>query len=120
MVTGRLPFRAREFSQLIVLIASPKDPPLEHLRGKVPQGLERIIGIALQKKRRHRYQKIDELADDLRELKYELALEEKVRTSQQRSQGGLSGSLRLSRVRVNESHDTEHCHFKFEGASNLS
>ena len=108
MVTGRLPFRAREFSQLIVLIAGPKDPPLEHLRGKVPQGLERIIGIALQKNRRHRYQKISELADDLRELKYELAIEEKVRSSQHRSQGGLSGQLRLSRIGVDDSHHTEH------------
>lgn len=109
MVTGRLPFKAREFSQLIVLIAGPKDPPLEYLRGKVPQGLERIIGIALQKNRRHRYQKVSELANDLRDLKYEMALDEKVRSSQQRSQGGLSGSLRLSKVRGDdEPHYTEH------------
>ncbi|HET6861544.1 MAG TPA: protein kinase [Pyrinomonadaceae bacterium] len=108
MVTGRLPFRARDFSQLLVLIAGPKDAPLEYLRGKAPQGLERIICKALQKRRRDRYQKVIELAEELRELKYELALEEKVRTSQRRSEGGISAPLNFSSIRVNDSHDTEH------------
>ncbi|HZJ46023.1 MAG TPA: protein kinase [Pyrinomonadaceae bacterium] len=107
MVTGRLPFRSRDFSQLLVLIAGPKDAPLEYLRGKAPQGLERIIAKALQKRRKDRYQKILDLADDLRDLKYELALEEKVRTSR-RSEAGISAPLTFSSVRANESHDTEH------------
>ena len=48
MVTGRLPFRAKDFSELLVSIAGPKDPPLEYLREKAPLGLQRIIGRSLQ------------------------------------------------------------------------
>ena len=108
MVTGRLPFRAREFSQLLVLIAGPKEVPVEYLKGKAPQTLEFIITKALQKSRRARYQKISEMANDLRDLKFDLALEEKIRTSQRRSEGGISAPLSFSSIRVNESHDTEH------------
>jgi len=104
MVTGRLPFKSKDFGQLLVLIAGPKDPPLEALRGKAPSGLDRIISKALQKKRKARYQKISELANDLRDLKFDLAVEEKVR----KSQGTDSGSLSLGSVGFDKSEDIEH------------
>jgi predicted ATPase/tRNA A-37 threonylcarbamoyl transferase component Bud32 len=107
MVTGRLPFRAKDFSELLVAIAGPKDPPLEYLRDRAPLGLQRIIGRALQKSRKARYQKIGDLANDLRDLKIDLALEEKVRTSQRKGDSAVSGPLSLSSVGF-ESHDTEH------------
>ena len=91
MVTGRVPFRAQEFSQLIVLIAGPTDPPLELLHGRIPASLERVIGRALQKKRKSRYQSVAELASDLRDVKLELELEAKLQTSKQ--PGDLPGSL---------------------------
>jgi predicted ATPase/serine/threonine protein kinase len=82
MVTERVPFRAKDMSQLIAFIAGPKDPPLEYLKGKAPAGLERIIGKALQKKRKARYQQASELANDLRSLKFDVELEQKFATGQ--------------------------------------
>ncbi len=108
MVAGRVPFRATEFSQLIALIAGPKDPPLEYLKGKAPAGLERIIGKALQKKRKSRYQKISELASDLRSLKLDVELEEKFRTSQRSSDRLVSGPLGVSDTLFKTSQAEEH------------
>jgi non-specific serine/threonine protein kinase len=82
MVTGRVPFKAKDFSQLLMLIAGSNDPPLELLKDKIPIRLEHIIAKALQKKRKARYQTISELARDLKEIKLEIELDLKLKTSQ--------------------------------------
>jgi hypothetical protein len=51
------------------------------LEGRVPASLERVIGRALQKSRKSRYQTIGELANDLKEVKLELELEARMRNS---------------------------------------
>jgi predicted ATPase len=108
MATGRVPFRAEDFGQLIVLLAGPKDPPLELLNGRVPVGLERVIGKALQKKRKARYQTISELARDLKDIKLEIELEVKLRTSKHTGERVL-GSGPLSRREIPfETEGTEH------------
>jgi non-specific serine/threonine protein kinase len=108
MVTGRVPFRAEDFGQLIMILAGPTDPPLELLNGKVPVGLERVIGKALQKKRRARYQSIGELARDLKHIKLEIELEVKLRTSRP-ADVRVPGSESLNRREApSESAGTEH------------
>ena len=74
MVTGRVPFRADTFAQLIMILAGTKDRPLKLSNGRVPAGLERVIGRALQKTAA-RYQTISELSRDLKDIKLELELE---------------------------------------------
>jgi non-specific serine/threonine protein kinase len=96
MATGSVPFHAKDFGQLIMLLAGPQDPPLELLSGKVPVGLERVISKALQKKRKARYQTISELASELKEVKLEIEFEVKLRTSKHSTERGL-GSGPLSR-----------------------
>jgi len=105
MATGRLPFRAGDFSQLLMLIAGPGEPPLEILEGRVPPSLERVIGRALQKKRKSRYQTVGELANDLKDVKLELELEAKLRTSSQTG-GRASGPLTMVGRSIPET--TEH------------
>ncbi|HLE63763.1 MAG TPA: protein kinase [Pyrinomonadaceae bacterium] len=107
MVTGRVPFTASDFSGLIALIASPADPPLEWLKHKAPLGLERIIGKALQKKRKSRYQKISELGSDLRDLKLEIELEVKLRGSPRTGERA-SGPLSQAENQLKRSELTEH------------
>jgi predicted ATPase/serine/threonine protein kinase len=108
MVTGRVPFKAKDFSELILLIAGPKDPPLELLKDKVPLGLERIIGRTLQKRRKSRYQNISDLAADLRDLRLELELEEKFRASRRTGDGSISSPLSWSDAQLERSQATEH------------
>jgi len=79
MVTGRVSLQAKDFGQLIMILAGPTDPPLELLSGKVPVGLERLLAGA-PKKRKARYQTVRELAAELKDVKLELELE-KLRTS---------------------------------------
>jgi len=83
MATGRLPFKSKDFGELLMLIAGSTEPPLEMLEGRVPPSLERVIGRALQKSRKSRYQTIGELANDLKEVKLELELEARMRHSRQ-------------------------------------
>lgn len=110
MVTERVPFRAKDMSQLIAFIAGPKDPPLEYLKGKAPAGLERIIGKALQKKRKARYQKASELANDLRSLKFDVELEQKFATGQRSGSRSLYEPVghadTLSKTSQGEEHPT--------------
>src|SRR5215813_4405410 len=107
MATGRVPFRADDFGQLMVLLTGPKDPPLELLNGRVPVGLERIIGRALQKKRKARYQTISELSRDLKDTKLEIELEVKLRASKHTGERAL-GSGPLTKREIPEAEGTEH------------
>jgi len=108
MVTGRVPFKAEDFGQLIVLLAGSNDPPLELLNGKVPIGLERVISKALQKKRRARYQTASELARNLRDVKLELEFESKLRTSKHPGDRLTGFGLSNSRESPSEAAGTEH------------
>jgi predicted ATPase len=117
MVTGRVPYRARGFSELMVLIAGPKDPPLELLQGKAPPGLERVIGRALQKKRKSRYQTITEFAGELRNLKLEVELEEKFRASSLTGDRAVSAPLSRREIHLDKSQVTEHPTLQITGPS---
>ncbi len=109
MITGHVPFKAQSFAELIVFIAGPKDPPLEWLKGKTPLRLERAIGKALQKKRKARYQTMRELAQDLKEIRLDIELEVKVKSSQHTGARSIgSGPLSIGDVQFNSSHATEH------------
>jgi len=69
MVAGQAPFRG-EFDQAIVYSLVNEDPePLTAVRTGVPQELERIVGKALAKRPESRYQHVDEMLVDLRNLR---------------------------------------------------
>ncbi|HKQ04662.1 MAG TPA: protein kinase [Blastocatellia bacterium] len=68
-VTGRLPFAGETTSDLIANLLKEEPPPLRTLRPDAPLELQHIVGKALRKDRRERYQHITEFFQDLQDLK---------------------------------------------------
>ncbi|HKO96745.1 MAG TPA: protein kinase [Pyrinomonadaceae bacterium] len=80
MITGRVPFEGATSSHVIVSILEDEPPPLCDY-ANVPAELERIVVKALAKERDQRYQKANELALDLQNLKQELQSDERLHKS---------------------------------------
>jgi len=69
MIAGRLPFDGDTRKDIIHAITGREPPPLG---AGAPAALREIVGRALRKDRAERYQSVNELIDDLRQLKREL------------------------------------------------
>jgi serine/threonine protein kinase/lipoprotein NlpI len=72
MVAGRPPFEGPTPSDLIASILKSEPPPLKDCADDVPPELERIVSKALRKDPEMRYQSINDLLADLRNLKRDL------------------------------------------------
>ena len=69
MVTGRLPFEGEREQAVVYLIINEPHEPITAIRAGVPLELDRIVGKALAKKPEQRYQHVDDMLVDLRELR---------------------------------------------------
>ena len=69
MITGRLPFEGERQEAILYAIGNEEPEPITAMRARVPMDLERIVGKALAKDRGARYQHMDDLLVDLRQLK---------------------------------------------------
>ena len=65
MTSGRLPFSSAYEQALVYSILNEHPAPLGSLRSDTPPGLERVVNRTLQKDPGKRYQRIDELIQDL-------------------------------------------------------
>ena len=74
MVTGRTPFEGERQQAVLYAIASEQPEPITALRVGIPTELDRIVGKALAKKADERYQHIDEMLVDLREMQKQTEL----------------------------------------------
>jgi TolB-like protein/tRNA A-37 threonylcarbamoyl transferase component Bud32/Tfp pilus assembly protein PilF len=68
MVTGQLPFKGEHPQSVIYSIMNEEPQPLTPLRTGVPMELERIVNKALSKDPSKRYQHVDDMVVELREL----------------------------------------------------
>jgi Tol biopolymer transport system component len=68
MITGQLPFKGEYESAIIYAILNTDPEPLTAVRTGVPIALEQIISKLLAKDRENRYQHIDELPVDLKNI----------------------------------------------------
>ena len=71
MVSGQLPFKGDRQAAVAYAILNEEPEPLTALRSGVPIALDRVIDKALAKAPEERYQHVDELLVDLRELQKE-------------------------------------------------
>ena len=71
LVAGDHPFHGEYEASTIYAILNDKPKPIEQLVPGAPEGLKKIIGTALEKDPEKRYQRIDELIDDLERLRKE-------------------------------------------------
>ena len=68
-ITGRKPFKGQTIQEIITSIMKDEPEPLEVVKPGIPYLLHHIIGKALQKDLRKRYQTIQDMANDLRAAK---------------------------------------------------
>jgi serine/threonine protein kinase len=73
MVTGQSPFFEERTAGVVAAILHTDPPPLSQRLPKAPAELERIVAKALRKDRGERYQSVEELLIDLRDLGKESA-----------------------------------------------
>ena len=72
MTSGHQPFEAETTSDVLASILQKEPVPIAHHVPGVPSQLERIVSKTLRKQREDRYQTIEQLFVDLKELKREL------------------------------------------------
>jgi len=65
MLSGRLPFDADYEHSLMYAILHEAPEPLNAVRSDIPDALQRVVGVALEKDRHHRYQDVQSLGEDL-------------------------------------------------------
>jgi serine/threonine protein kinase len=68
MITGRLPFYAKQREAMLYLIMNADPEPLETIRNDVPQALASIVNKALEKDPVRRYSDVKEMIEDLRQV----------------------------------------------------
>src|SRR5437870_1990817 len=85
MLTGHKPFEGRTMSHVIVSILEQEPPPLAQYLQSAPDDLQRILKKALHKKTDERYQTLDELLIDLKNLKREVEFQANLKS------GGMAG-----------------------------
>src|SRR5262249_51587356 len=89
LVAGRPPFEGATAQEVTAAILTEKIPPVRRYATEAPAELERIISKALAKDRDDRYQVVKDLLIDLRSLRLELEVDEKLRLSQRTKPGVL-------------------------------
>ncbi|MDJ0928702.1 MAG: serine/threonine-protein kinase [Gammaproteobacteria bacterium] len=75
LLTGFRPFRANTLSRLLNQIVYATPPPIHQLRQEVPEELEEVVAVALQKEPMRRYSSAGELAARLTRVYQGLRLE---------------------------------------------
>jgi TolB-like protein/predicted Ser/Thr protein kinase len=68
MLTGQLPFQGEHEQAVIYSILKEKPEAVTSLRSEIPVSIEQVVAKALEKDPEKRYQKIEELLDDLKSI----------------------------------------------------
>jgi len=81
MITGKQPFAGENAMDVIARVLHKEPIPLNQLHPRIPSELERIINKTLSKDRNERYQTVDDLLNDLKNIKEELQFQSKLELS---------------------------------------
>ena len=78
MIAGKTPFAGDSISETIANLLKAEPPPIERFASDVPAELQRVILKMLRKDKTERFQTMKELSADLKNLRENLSLEEKL------------------------------------------
>lgn len=81
MIAGRTPFAAGSTSETFANLINTEPPPLSRFTVNLPDELDRIVSKALCKNKNDRYQSMRGLLSDLKSLRDNLALDERLKKS---------------------------------------
>lgn len=76
MLTGQLPFKGEHEQAVVYSILKERPESIKNLKADIPESLEQVVYKALEKDPDKRYQKIDELIDDLKSISAGIVPEE--------------------------------------------
>jgi serine/threonine-protein kinase len=76
MLSGELPFKGDQEPSVIYSILKEKPEPITSLKTDIPVSIDQVVSKALEKDPDNRYQKIDELLDDLKSISAGIVPEE--------------------------------------------
>jgi serine/threonine-protein kinase len=76
MLTGQLPFKGEHEQAVVYSIRKDKPRPITEFNAEIPPSIEQVMDKALEKRADRRYQKIDELLDDLKSISAGIVPEE--------------------------------------------
>lgn len=65
VLSGKLPYPADSFSDLVLMVAHETPPPLDEVVARMPRGLSQVIAKAMARDAADRYQSMEELIDAL-------------------------------------------------------
>jgi len=68
MLTGEIPFKGEHEQAVVYSILKEKPKPFTEFQEGIPESIEQVVSKALEKDPDKRYQKIDELMDDLKSI----------------------------------------------------
>ena len=78
MIAGRTPFVSDSVSETFANLINTEPPPLSRFAANVPDELERVVLKMLRKNKTERYQTMNDVLADLKDLKEGLSFEEKL------------------------------------------
>ncbi|HET8781423.1 MAG TPA: protein kinase [Pyrinomonadaceae bacterium] len=76
MITGHAPFTGETANDVLALVLQGDPPPLSHYVPEAPEPLQTIVSKALRKDPNERYQTVEEMIADLREVKRRLVVQD--------------------------------------------
>jgi serine/threonine-protein kinase len=115
MIAGRAPFVGESSTDVLAAILEREPAPLARFAAEAPAELQRIVNKSLRKKVDERYQTMKDLLLDLKELRDELALEEKL----ERSTRPVSGSAEDRRTLIADAEITKEAGMRTSGAATV-
>jgi len=68
MFSGQLPFKGEHDQAVVYSILNERLKPITNLRSDIPMAIEQVVSNALEKSPNERYQRLEELIDDLRSI----------------------------------------------------
>jgi TolB-like protein/predicted Ser/Thr protein kinase len=76
MLTGQLPFRGEHEQSIVYAILKEKPKPITDIKAGIPVSIEQVVYRALEKDPDKRYQRIEDLLDDLKSISAGIVPEE--------------------------------------------
>ncbi len=96
MIAGRTPFVGDSVSETFANLINQESQPLSRFAAKVPDELQRIVSKMLRKNRSERYQTMNEVLRELRDLQENLSLDDRLEKVHSSENGKTSARLQAT------------------------
>ena len=111
MIAGRTPFAGDSMSETLANLINAEPKPLARFSSNVPDELNRIVTKTLRKKRDERYQTMKDLLTDLKNLRENLAFDERLEKSQPPNDNNATAFLQATTGDANNRTDEGNLNF---------